>query len=898
MIRKVSLFPEIARPLGLQPAVLDRLGAFNVLIGPNGAGKSRLLGVVRLMLELAPRTEDLRARLSQALSTASVPAAQERIRRSLRLVEALARPEAIVVDGPQGPRGPSPDDRWIDLTYGPDTAAGLIAAAFPDLPRRKDAMSFAAAYRSAPAFLQEIARALFYGRLPMTASRPGIGEALREAEQFNEIARALLGKEVTPEISEGLEVTPHLGGRRFEAAELSAGEGLLLTWAILLHKQAPSLHSAVVVIDEPELHLHPSLQERILSSLLSVVGGDGQLWVATHSPVIAARSDVTNRFLLEQGEVRSLPDWPPSAPARELGLVVSKPPHVLPSSRTAKGPVGESDFRAISTSASLIYVDKTGFIEDVLRNPASVLLFPRPRRFGKSLNLSTLRYFVERSPDEARQRAAWFEGLRVWKSSEARQHFGRYPVIDLDLKTTKTDSFSSLLNSLRHVVSEQYERHRYLLESGALSPSERAFYEKIQRAEGTPEDYPHALKRLSRHLEAHHGERVVILVDEYDTPLNEAYAKGYLDEATRFLGNFFSAGLKDNPHLFKGVLTGVLRIARESLFSDLNNLSVYSILRPEFATCFGFTEGEVEDLCRRLGSPELMNDLREWYNGYLFGEALLYNPWSVLYCLNSEDKRLDTYWADTSSNTMLRKQLLDRGRGLDDDELLKLLRGEAIEKPIDENLVLRSLDTTPDAIWSLLLFAGYLKPAEPPSATPRRSMPLAIPNLEVRREIEGLVRESFARQVGGENKLEKLLEALLRGNAEIFEEYLNEFLTNNTSYHDQDGRVPELGYHMFLVGMALLRLDSHEVKSNLESGDGRADLMLCPRVEGRPGVCLELKVRRGTEDVDALLDQALRQIVENRYVSWLKDRKAHPIHEIAVVFEGKKAWVKRALRAT
>lgn len=576
-----------------------------------------------------------------------------------------------------------------------------------------------------------------------------------------------------------------------------------------------------------------------MSSLVSLVGGGGgQLWVVTHSPAIAARADVTNRFLLEHGRVRPLPDWPALKPEQQLGLVVSKPPHILPSPSASKAPLGESDFRAISTSESLIYVDKTEFIEDVLSNPAAVLLFPRPRRFGKSLNLSTLRYFVEKSP-ESQLRAAWFEGLRVWKNHEARKHFGRYPVIYLNLKVTKAASFSSLLDLVRNEVSDQFEQHRYLLDGSALSASERAFYEKILRAEGKPEDYPHALKRLSRHLAAYHGERVVILVDEYDTPLNEAYLGGYLDEATRFLGNFFSAGLKDNPHLFKGVLTGVLRIARESLFSDLNNLSVYSILRPEFAAHFGFTEREVEDLCRRLGSPELMSGLRKWYDGYLFGEQLLYNPWSVLSCLSSDDKRFDSYWADSSSNKMLRTQLLEKGHGRG-QELLALLSGKPIHKPIEENLVLRSLDTVPDAVWSLLLFAGYLKPVDPPRTAERNHVALLLPNLEVRHEIEGLVRESFSSRVGGENEVETMFEALLRGEADIFETYLNKFLTNNTSYHDRSGRVaPERDYHLFVLGMACHLSRSLEVKSNLESGDGRADLILCPTLEGQPGVCLE-----------------------------------------------------------
>ncbi len=894
MIRKVSLFPELARPLGLTPATLDGLGAFNVIVGPNGSGKSRLLSAVRALFELAPRREEMRVSLSHKLAAAGDSAQRDRLSRSIQLIDAIAWPDAILVDGEHGPRPPSLQDRYIDLTYESEVSSGAVAVAFPDLAKPDRATSFAAAYRSAPAFLRNTAKNLFYGRHPDSARRPDVALALREAERFNEIAASLLGKVVSPDVdfAGGLEIAAALGDRRFQLAELSSGEGVLLTWSILLHRQASSLQGAVVVIDEPELHLHPRHQERILSTLRAALGDHGQLWVVTHSAAIAERADVTNLFLVAKGETRPWPLRPSPAEERELGLVVEKPPITLRSLRPSKLPKGISDFYTIRTSP-FVYVDKTKFIEDVLCSPDAVLLFPRPRRFGKSLNLSTLRSFVEkdeRSPLSP-ERVALFEDLYIWKIPEARRHFGRYPIIHLTFKEAKADSFSALFAEVRLTITELYEYHRRdLLDGGSLSASERALYEKILDRKGDPEEYSHALKTLSRHLARHHGERVIILVDEYDTPLHDAYVHGYLDEATRFFGKFFSAGLKDNPHLFKGVLTGVLRIARESLFSELNNLSVYSILRPEFATHFGFTEGEVEDQCRRLGSPELMADLRKWYNGYLFGDQVLFNPWSVICCLNSEKKKLLPYWANTGSNDLLRKQLFEMGRGFSGD-LAALLRGESIHKPVDENLVLRSLDTTPDAVWSLLLFAGYLKPTQPTDGADLRNVSLTIPNLEVRRDLEDLVKDYFSKLVGGENNARSMLAAMLRGDEGELQSYLNRILNYNASPYDADSRTPERFYHGVMLGIAVFLEPDYEVKSNHIGGRGRYDLMVIPRVKGQPGVCLEFKVSEGNEE--KALDLALRQICEKDYTIELERRGAQPIYRMAVVFKGQRAWVRR-----
>lgn len=561
-----------------------------------------------------------------------------------------------------------------------------------------------------------------------------------------------------------------------------------------------------------------------------------------------------------------------------------------PRKPAGRAPIGISDFEKMRTSeTALVYVDKTQFITDVLQSSSEVMLFPRPRRFGKTLNLSALRCFVEKSPESGR-RAAWFEGLRVWASAEARPHFGRYPVIHLTLKDAAGESFASLFKQIRHVIADLYNDHSYLPKSDVLETGERAMFERIQRAEGEPEDYHPALLKLSRHLARYHQERVVILIDEYDTPIHAGDHHGYLPEVIAFIRSMLSGALKDNPYLFKGVLTGVLRVARESLFSGLNNIAVYSILRPEFAEHFGFTDGEVQDLCRRFGDPSLIEGLREWYNGYLFGDAVMFNPWSVMCSLDSRNKALAPYWANTSSNELIRRQLFELGRGLG-GELSELLAGKAIRKPVDEDLALRNLDSTPDALWSLLLFSGYLKLAEPIKSADLRRLALTIPNNEVRHEFEKMTQDYFSGLVDGQSNVSTMLEALLRGDGQEFERHLNVAL-EHLSYHDKDRRHPERVYHVFLLGMMVNLAGDHEVMSNRESGGGRYDLCVIPRRAGEPGACIELKRSRG--DVEGELDAALRQIEERRYTAELERRGASPIHRVAVVFDDARAWIRLA----
>jgi hypothetical protein len=555
-------------------------------------------------------------------------------------------------------------------------------------------------------------------------------------------------------------------------------------------------------------------------------------------------------------------------------------------------PIGQSDFRVLREQG-YAYVDKTAFVTEVLESNAQALLVTRPRRFGKTLNLSMLRCFLEKRSEDL---SSLFAGLEIERSESARPHFQRYPVLFLTLKDVKEATWEGYLAGVGDVLARLYGEHMDLLDTEVLRPHERETFTAILHGTASPSQTAGALRELSRLLELHHGQRVVILIDEYDTPLHAAYHGHYYDQAVGHLRNLLSGGLKDNPHLFKGVLTGILRVAKESIFSGLNNLAVYSILRPEFATAFGFTEAEVEALAELAEPPAAMDGIRKWYNGYRFGGQTLYNPWSVISFLDSADREFRPYWIATSSNDLVRELLSSGPQGLR-AELEALLRGGTVDKPVEEHIVLRDIETNPDAVWSFLLFSGYLRARELFSdESHTRWARLDLPNLEVHAELTSMVRRWMSAQVGGSSEVQALLQALLRGDARTVEHYLSRMIKTGLSYHDTGGPEPERVIHGFIVGLLVGLGPDYEVRSNRESGYGRYDVMVLPRTPGRPGLVLELK----TVDDDAgetpqvALEAALRQIRERDYSTELRERGASPIFELAAAFTGKRAFVARA----
>jgi hypothetical protein len=553
-------------------------------------------------------------------------------------------------------------------------------------------------------------------------------------------------------------------------------------------------------------------------------------------------------------------------------------------------PIGISEFTKLRR-AGLRYVDKTDFVAGVVEASAEVLLFPRPRRFGKTLNLSTLRCFIEKTDEDVRP---LFAGLAIEQRAGAWEHFQRYPVIFMTFKDVKASTFPGALQGIQRQIRAAYRQHRYLLEGDALDPQEKDEFLQILRKEADEDTGIGALLALSGYLHRHHGAPVAVLIDEYDTPIHTGFSSGYYERVVEFFRAFLGAGLKDNPHLWKGVLTGILRVARESIFSGLNNLAVYTVLRPAFSDSFGFTPEEVASLARDVGREAALPDMERWYNGYRFAEQLIYNPWSVLSFLASEDLALRPYWIASGSHEIVRDLLLSRA-GDAEGELETLIRGKSITKTIDENVSLRDLPPGSDSVWGFLLFTGYLTATRVRHQGGLVKVRLRIPNREVRAAFRTVFKTWLSQALGDGARVRQLVQALVAGDAETAEELLGRLTAESLSHHDT-GRgpgEPERVYHAFVLGLLVWLGPRYRVWSNRESGHGRCDVMLVPKAIGEVGVVLELKVvdkRRGETPAKAMT-AALRQIRERGYSTDLLALGARGVREIGVVFEGKRVRV-------
>jgi hypothetical protein len=555
-------------------------------------------------------------------------------------------------------------------------------------------------------------------------------------------------------------------------------------------------------------------------------------------------------------------------------------------------PIGIDDFRKLRENR-LEYVDKSGMIRELVdRSGVEVVLLPRPRRFGKTLNLSMVRCWFEKRDEDL---SHLFEGLSIWQAGDDyRAHFQRYPVIHLSFKETKLDRFERVLATIHRKIQVLFRDHAYLLESERLAEWELRDFRAVLEGSAGSALHERALLDLSGYLHAHHGEKVMILIDEYDEPIHAGHVHGYSPEILDFMRAFLGAGLKSNVHLFKAVVTGILRVAKENLFSGLNNLDVYTLLARPFNTAFGFTEPEVAALLERCGRSDALADVRRWYNGYVFGGEIVYNPWSVCNFLQREDDKPRPYWLSTSSNDLVR-ELLER-YALELEPLFEaLLEGGSIERTLDENVVLGELRRSEGALWSLLVFTGYLKAeAAPDDALERPVHRLSIPNREVREvystTFRGWMRD---RMEGHGGDVARLTEALLGGDAEVFEEQLQAFVTNLLSYHDPGKLHAERVYHGFVVGLLAVLEPGHQVRSNRESGKGRSDVMIRPLRPGHPGVVLELKVARaGKKTLAQTLTEGARQLQAMDYEAELRAAGAAPIFAFAVAFDGKTARVR------
>ena len=557
-------------------------------------------------------------------------------------------------------------------------------------------------------------------------------------------------------------------------------------------------------------------------------------------------------------------------------------------------PIGTSDFKQLRRE-KLHFVDKSLFIRDVLADPERLLLFPRPRRFGKTLNLSMLAAYLAQSADDC---SDVFADLAIWDTgASVRAHFQCYPVIFLTFKDVKTSSWPDCRARMVSLLARCAEQHSDIVDPVVTKVHERAVWLRILHGEPTDADLGDALLVLSGHLHRATGRPCVILIDEYDTPMHAAWQHGYWDKALELFRGLLSSGLKDGPHLFKGVLTGILRIGKESIFSGMNNLAVYSLLSDQFSSYFGFTQGEVEALAAGTDASDAMPRIEEWYNGYRFGGQTIYNPWSVLNYLHRRSDGFKPYWVNTASNDLLVQLLVERST-LQQQELEGLLAGDLVEQVIEENTVLRNLAGNATALWSFLLFSGYLRAVRHlnPGAVAKPIWQLTVPNKEVTLVFAEVFGGVLERSLGDDYQVRKLGRALLSGDTETVERNLGTILKQTLSYHDLGGDQPERVYQAFVLGLLVHMNATHEVTSNRESGYGRCDVLVCPRQAGQPGVVLELKVvnKRKRETVKGALDAALAQIRGRDYAAGLRARGAEPVREMAAVFDGKRVWVRVA----
>ena len=552
-------------------------------------------------------------------------------------------------------------------------------------------------------------------------------------------------------------------------------------------------------------------------------------------------------------------------------------------------PVGVDDFEKLRKE-QYYYIDKTLFIKDLLDMKGEVNLFTRPRRFGKTLNMSMLRCFFEKG---MKGQAELFCGLQIMKAGERYLAFmGKYPVISLSLKSMKQPSFELAFEMLKKEVGGEFARHwRQVDESGKLTQAQKDRYLRIRDLKGVESDYADALKFLSECLRISEGERTVILIDEYDVPLENAYFAGFYEEMTGIIRSLLESALKTNDSLAFAVVTGCLRISRESIFTGLNNLEINSITTALYGENFGFIQSEVEALLDFYGLKENMDTVQQWYDGYRFGNAEVYNPWSVISYVKSccGDRRAlpRPYWSNTSSNSIVRS-LVERADLSVKQEIEALIEGRTITKPIHEDITYEDIDSTQDNLWNFLFFTGYLKKISEYQDGENIYIEMAIPNREVRYIYKTTVLRWFEEKTD-EKELTPLYESILEGDADRMARILSENLTETISFYDYQ----ESYYHGFLAGM-LKNIGSYIVLSNRESGNGRPDILLkYPSVRGK-AVILEIKVANTFSGLEEKCDEALRQIEEQRYEEPLRQEGYQDILKYGVAFYRKECMVKKA----
>lgn len=552
-------------------------------------------------------------------------------------------------------------------------------------------------------------------------------------------------------------------------------------------------------------------------------------------------------------------------------------------------PIGVSDFK--EAVSDFYYVDKTLLIKDFLDTRAKVTLFTRPRRFGKTLNMDMLRVFFEKTDKDT---SVYFRDKKIWGcGKDYRKHQGKYPVIFLTFKDVKYDTWELALNSIAQLLRNEYLRHSEILDGSAINKYEKQDFEKIASGSPNEVDLAFSLGKLSQMLDSYYGTAPVIIIDEYDTPIQNGFMRGYYNQIVSFMRNLFSGAFKDNRHLSYGFLTGILRVAKESIFSGLNNLSVDSVLDVRYSRYFGFTQDEVSVMLQYYGVEMKLSEVCEWYDGYLFGETEIFNPWSVINYIN-EHCSPQAFWQSTGNNSII-GEIIKGATSEIQENLQLLMQGKTISTYVDTAVIYPEIKRNPYTIYSFLLMAGYLKIVDRQALHDGNNIcTIAIPNKEIFYVYEKEILSCLADSISPSTAI-AIQQAIIMQDVPNLQKHLQDFLRQTISIYDASS---ESFYHGLMLGLYAIMNNRYRITSNREAGDGRYDIQMMPLNKKMPGILIELKVLRGTvapenvtEKLTALSEMALQQIDEKNYAFEMQDEGITQKMKLGIAFYKKQAEI-------
>lgn len=557
--------------------------------------------------------------------------------------------------------------------------------------------------------------------------------------------------------------------------------------------------------------------------------------------------------------------------------------------------LGVDDFKRIIEEKSY-YVDKSLLIKEIIDSSSLVTLITRPRRFGKTLNMSMLKYFFSK---DKKDNSYLFKNLLIQKekSDEYRKEQGRYPVIFLSLKKAKSDNWEKTYSEMKEIIAEEFKKHLYLLNGNIMSEAEKKEYLSVVEKKGKQIRYENSLFDLTKYLEKYYKEKCIILIDEYDTPLQKGYLEGYFEDVLSFMKSFLGEGLKGNPSLKRGVLTGIMKIAKESIFSDFNNPVVSTILSGDYKDKFGFTEKEVEDLVRYYELEDKLKEIKLWYNGYIFGNnEIIYNPWSILNFLRKPENGLKPYWLNTGDMTLI-KRVLQLDKASSKKTIEELIENKIVKKQLLSNIVYQNIETNSDVGYSFLAHSGYLKVKVNKDKDEIIDYTISIPNKEISLVYNKILKNYFEEDIIISDSTKSLINSLRNENLEKFEIILNDIYASFVSFNDpklklkyvEEENKHESFHHGFILGLLMYGENEYIIDSNKEYGKGRPDIVLIPRDNDKAAYIIEFKWSsiRSNTTLDKLTLKAINQIIDKKYAFEVRKKyEVKKIISIGIGFKG------------